>query len=94
MVRLRHGLDHAAVGDAHLRDGADAGRRGEQPPPPGFHHSLEVRVARDHDQDARTHVTLVSAMSEKLDNNYRQCKFNFQVAFCKGCCDILFNPEG
>ena len=67
MVRLRHGLDHATVGDAHLRDGADAGRRGEQPPPPGAHHRLEVRVARDHDQDARTHVTLVSAMSEKSD---------------------------
>ena len=62
VVRLRDGLDHAAVGDADLRDGSDAGRRGEQPPPPRPHHRLQVGVARDHDQDARTHVTLVPAM--------------------------------
>ena len=62
VARLRHGLDHAAVGDAHLRDGSDARRRGEQPPPPRLHHGLEVCVARDYDQDARTHVALVSAM--------------------------------
>ena len=64
MVRLRDGLDHASVGDADLRDGADAGRRGEQAPPPRPHHRLQVGVARDHDQDARTHVALVSAMWE------------------------------
>ena len=61
-MRLRDGLDHASVGDADLRDGADAGRRGEQAPPPRPHHRLQVGVARDHDQDARTHVSLVSAI--------------------------------
>ena len=61
-MRLRHGLDHASVGDADLRDGSDARRRGEQAPPPRPHHRLQVGVTRDHDQDARTHVSLVSAI--------------------------------